>query len=136
MSKFYTSIEQSKRLLELGMSPESADLVCQGFKDEVTGDITYSMDFVCNWKSAYPDRNVFKDYDNTFIPCWSIGALLELFPVEYKVENALFDQTGKFTYSIELPRYRWRTYENENLIDVCFEAAVWLLENNYIKKED
>ncbi len=64
-----TTIEQSKRLLELGFDPNSADMVYlhQGLKDNRD---YYSLD-------CYPWSD---DCDNNDIPAWSLDALIEIMP--------------------------------------------------------
>lgn len=79
------------------------------------------------------------------IPCWSVGALLELMP-------SVIEKNGK-EYVLELlkdiddePFYILRYYdlknieydivqrEEENLTVVLYQMTVWLLENKYINK--
>lgn len=150
----YTSIEQSKKLLELGLNSDTADLLYECFKDEVYGDVTYSVDFVCNWQSSYPDQSVFEDV-NTFIPCWSLGALMNLLPPSIQTGEGMQNQ-----YEIDIRKYwgneenlyqiaygndrglseEWHdminTGEKESLCDAVFEMVCWLLKNGYIKKEE
>ena len=67
--KHYTTIEQSKKLLELGLNPESADCcwrVLPGVKDGMP--------------DQYIALAIDKTYFETDIPCWSLGALLEVMP--------------------------------------------------------
>lgn len=71
----YTTIEQSKHLLELGLSPETADIFipCYGNND-------YSEN------RPYFRNTVIKPDKDDF-PCWSIGALLELLPIGSTIEK-------------------------------------------------
>ena len=63
--KNYTSLEKSKKLLELGLNPESADMY-------------YPWD--ADSKSVFNIPIVKDDYSMSCIPCWSLGALLEVMP--------------------------------------------------------
>ena len=66
----FTTPEQSKRLLELGIPADSSD--CYYDKDEVEIDeITQPYIFPFNRK--------FSNYNDMFyLPCWSVGRLMEI----------------------------------------------------------
>lgn len=61
----YTTVEQSKRLLELGLPADSADLLIEPGCD-VKKTIAYWTVF-----------NGIIDHEK-FIPCWSVGRLMEI----------------------------------------------------------
>ena len=129
----YTSIEQSKKLLELGLNPESADMhwwIDDGNKAVFIG---YNVESAKNYTDTKMD----------YIPCWSVGALLELMPPTIKPENReescnmefFKGLSGKFHF-----RYigAGRPTDILNLIigtpiECAYQMVVWLLENNYIK---
>lgn len=109
MNRYYTTIEQSKKLLELGL-------------DGYTADMAYSQDSdtcipmpVANCAGSFP------------VPCWSVGALLELMPI-YEIINC-----GD-TIEIGCKGFALETEENETLLDLVVNMVIWLLEHNYIKK--
>ena len=58
----YTTPEQSKRLLELGMPADSADCYCTAY-----GTIT-----------PWDEENELKWYTGINRPCWSVGRLIEI----------------------------------------------------------
>ena len=63
----FTTPEQSKRLLELGLPADSGDCYYSDEYDEqVHSRIGYSL------------RNDFFDFDKDAIPCWSVGRLIEI----------------------------------------------------------
>ena len=66
----FTTYEQSKRLLELGVPADSSDFYYD--KDEVEIDeITHPYIFPFNRK--------FSNYNDMFyLPCWSVGRLMEI----------------------------------------------------------
>lgn len=68
----------------------------------------------------------------SFIPAWSLTALLELIQDDIKIEKTLFDQSDMFTYSIIGDAYQYRSHEHENLIDAAFEMVCWLKTEKYI----
>lgn len=129
----FTSIEQSNKLLKLGLSPKSAD----GFYTEF-GDIIVSEPCKDGMEPAIP-----------YTPCWSLTTLLELLPKKISEEYSLQIQTFNYNtrgYAIgymKVGGISYKTgkyyhlakhvYENKILIDAAFELVVLLLENGYIK---
>ena len=66
--KHYTSIEQSRKLIELGLKPETADMC-------------YEYDQYADTKYCHIPTIKMKEFEyKGSIPCWSVGALLEALP--------------------------------------------------------
>lgn len=84
----YTNIEQSKRLLELGLPADSADV---GIIDDVMHGIMEIL--------YVPYSQWCQGYENISYPCWSVGRLIEIFRVYGKNagEWALFANDDKRT---------------------------------------
>lgn len=124
----YTGIEQSKKLLELGLSPETADM-CWGL-DSDTG-----------MYNNHPYPMPWREYTakEFYIPCWSTGALLEVMPLIKEDINdggcrpnlckGWDNNKWHIVYRSDLYYSDW--YDNS--IDACYNTVVWLLENGYIK---
>ena len=112
----YTSIEQSKKLLELGLSPESADMHTEMFEEN--GDM---ISLVVGGKGDNSKRN----YGT---PIWSIGALLEVMPnIElFKLDSKYI--VGKLDENLN--ESAW----HDTPLEAAYNMVVWLLENNYIKQ--
>ena len=123
----YTSIEQSKKLVELGLNPDTADMWW----------------IPLNWQLTEYYIEVKQDCINTPknpIPCWSLGALLEMMPKihEDNNDNGCYPTICKgwdndlwhcvYRSSIHITEWYY------NHIDAAFEMVCWLLENGYIKK--
>lgn len=70
LQKGFTTPEQSKRLLELGVPADSAD--CVWYNPYCDGDIPELADIYV-WKGKYPQR-----VDKYTSPCWSAGRLMEI----------------------------------------------------------
>ena len=134
--KHYTSIKQSKKLLELGLNPESADMFYS---------YHYAYEDETGWEGYedYPSGEPYANYSHNeggwkkkgeSLPCWSVGALLELIP-NYGILNI----GGKCNITFySTPRISSRctnAIEKMTLFDACYEMVVWLLENNYIKTD-
>ena len=108
--KHYTTIEQSKKLLKLGLSPESADMCwCLAVKGE--------PEVVVN--------QGYNEYGDFEIPCWSLGALLMVMP------DILFTKEEGSKYGFGHSDSGYIT-ESEIQIDAAYDMVVYLLENGYL----
>lgn len=143
----YTSIEQSKKLLELGLKAETAD-ACY--------DVGYGQTkahIECENFISYFTNDEFPELKDRYIPCWSLGALMDLLPPSIQTGEGMQNQ-----YEINIRKYwgeeenlyqiaygndrglseEWHdminTGEKESLCDAVFEMVCWLLKNGYIKK--
>lgn len=127
----YTTIEQSKHLLELGLCPDSADMIY--YEHKFTGALT-----ALNGKAECTEyKNCTGDIH--VIPCWSVGALLEI--IWKSLPSVMIIPGSRF--DIE-PQY-WCTTDNEEIcydtdyyasaIEALYDMICWLLQNNYIKTE-
>lgn len=126
MNKICTTIEQSKKLIELGISTDTADMYWW----------THSKRY---YREAMDDGDFNKESD---IPAWSLTALFEILPND-EVTSTTVTRGG---WNIEPPKYLdiwFAEYETENHdndfslsannpIDAAFEMVVWLKENNKI----
>lgn len=125
-----TSIEQSKKLLELGLSPKTADMFYMAGKGEplVIGDKLLAIGS--------------DDYDAIGGPdvvAWSLSSLLELMP------KRIWCGITDYAFGIGTTEDEWHAQYTEryaivykragNLLEASYDMMVWLLENNYIKKE-
>jgi len=129
-TKHYTSIEQSKKLLELGLNPESADMLYQSLTGDTYPEVIRVNLSSKHWGILYPD---------TYIPCWSLGALLELMP-----ETIILDEHVAFG-KLKRVNAIWNVYYESNfsyreedsseLIKAVYSMICWLLEFGYINKE-
>ena len=113
MSKICTSIEQSKKLKELGIDVNSADMHWQ-YIEEDNGQLQwfyFPKDFSIN--------------ENESIPAWSLSALLGLMP-KFSLEKDVSNNEG---YQLH---YNYDTTYYDNLVNAAFEMVVWLKENEKI----
>ena len=135
---YYTSLKQSKKLVELGLKPETADM-SYNFDDGNyyinTGP--YSGWVVPKWSNP-----------NLVLPCWSVSALMELLPPHlFEFERGLDlniyrNLNGKGWHVSYMPnnienmkKDKFRQISNgDTPIEAVYNMIVWLLENNYIKK--
>ena len=122
MNKNYTSIEQSKRLLELGLDPKSADMNW------------HDMPGIGKFVRAFPYVHE-NGATEGFLPCWSVGALLELMPIcnLYDERTKKYPSRWSFNYNGDT-MIDYHETSADNIIDAAYDMMVWLLENNYINK--
>lgn len=140
--KHYTTIEQSKKLVELGLNPDTADMKWYYWKDEIDAPKVPTLGF---------DKAVLESYKNTqavYLPCWSLGALLEvmppyLFEFERGIDlNIYRNLNGKGWHVSYMPnnvesmqKDKFRQITNGGTpIEAAYNMVVWLIENGYIKK--
>lgn len=113
----FTTIEQSKKLLELGLSPESADMFWSLRHDYPTiiGD-------------DYDNTPCYNDSDdNSDIPCWSLQSLLSIMP-DYTLQG-----DAEYCFIVcDTHRHSTSTYLDGFQINAAFEMVCWLLENGHI----
>ena len=156
MNKICTSIEQSKKLIELGIDVNTADMrygyiAPYDFSDRMYDggydEVPYPKDFLK--KNLNFSEN---EYDEE-LPAWSLVALMNLLPSEF-TEKGKYSKT---TYEIVIRKYAltddvdlyqiaygnykfyedknrsWKdminTGEKEDLLDAAFEMICWLKEN-------
>lgn len=126
----YTTIEQSKKLLELGLNPDTADMYCTMLTENSKEYSVFVKRKVCRYNIEDGD-----------IPCWSVEALLELIPKHPKF-NTVFrfldsqiDGSYKYVWIFECHAVSEYTFEGTSDFDCIYQAIVWFLQNNYIKTE-
>ena len=121
---YYTSIEQSEKLLELGLSFKSADMFYNEEPDEI-----YPKDII-DTKCPSVIREEHKHYLEEYgIPCWSIGALLELMPESYQLTRGKDNKCQFMLFHILIHDWFNTPFE------AVYNMVCYLLENGYIKKE-
>ena len=115
-----TTIEQSKKLLEIGI-------------DSNTADMCWSIDIPdLPTLLAYP----ITDCDNleNKIPAWSLGTLMELMPknklwyLAYNIEQ----QKREITFEVSEENDEWHYEYADTYLDAAVEMVCWLKENKYI----
>ena len=112
MNKICTDINQSKKLIELGLDVNTADML-------------WTYDFTVNDINGL---NVITDDfkpEEKDIPAWSLNALLDIIPNRYaldKVNNEYF-----ITHTLGGKQERF-----DNPLDAAFEMVCLLKENNKI----
>ena len=110
-TKICTSIEQSKKLLSLGLDPNTADMFYNLGESQIP-NVIYGCheDFKC------------------YLLAWSLTALLELMPNGYSLGNRASKYYVCFTHIKQE-----NITEYTESVDAAFEAVCWLIKQGHIK---
>lgn len=130
MNKNCTSVEQSEKLIELGIDVNTADMLWT--YDFVVDDIN-GLNVIS--EQLKPEEND--------IPAWSLTALEQLMPFHIIENNNRYafnqgkglnkkGETYRFSYKTKYDSYLYETSTYNNPIDAAFEMVVWLKENKKI----
>lgn len=136
MNKICTSLEQSKKLIELGIDIKTADLTVTNYPLQ-NGS---RFDFIC-CKLPNDTFPSITDGKSEKIPAWSLTALLGLIPFQIIEKNERYGfrqwkgynsqgETYCFEYVSSTNQRLYETYHWNNPIDAAFEMVCWLKENN------
>ena len=116
----WTDLDQSKKLVEAGLDPNTADM---HIIDQSYGNHGYFDTALCysKWDAVHTDG---------YLPCWSLGRLIGLILYEPFISN----QDGTWFVSFDVDDTHSHQFSKETLIDTVIESIIWLLEKGYIKK--
>ena len=117
MNKICTTIEQSKKLIKLGIDVKTADMI-----HNILGE-------------PYVRHDTLVDEYHT--PAWSLSALLELIPDKISISNESYylsftKKSVEFRGPITWDGQKAKSFEMDNTLDAAFEMVCWLLENKKI----
>jgi hypothetical protein len=121
----YTTVTESKRLLKLGLKPESADL--------------YYLIIADDEYSKYPQLGDLEDILREF-PCWSGDRLSDLLPaklyngkynIDLREDSNKYFQIAYGSWNIEHTRFNdmINTKQSQSFKEVCYDMLIWLLKN-------
>lgn len=132
MNKICTSIEQSKKLIELGIDVNTADMF---------------------WDTAEPNErrkplvgpvSDYCDMEDWAVPAWSLTVLLSILPMHIIINGSMykfsmvkgFNKNGE-TYAIKYSIFNTTFYLHltnfyNNPIEACIEMIVWLKDSEKI----
>lgn len=134
---YYTSIDRSKKLLELGLNPKSADM----WWLYVTAQGKHIAMMYEEPDPHYLARMASYGIKNTAIPCWSVGALLNMMPpIITTSQDTFYFKVLKADcgYSVRyeaIPNGVLLSSYQQDLTDACCELIRLLFKHNYIKTE-
>lgn len=133
-----TSLEQSKKLVELGIDINTADMF---YADILVND---EHKYIIHPLESYGFKT-FKDTKGResnklkFIPAWSLSALLDLLPKgeDNNIDLCFGGYNGEeyidewfCTFEDNKEPFEFHTCNNKDKLDAVFEMIVYLKENN------
>lgn len=123
-SKPTTSIEQSKKLLALGLKRETAD--CHYVNTSYTKEPEWELYF------GVPNELFVKETPNRYIPAWSLGRLIELMPRTI----VMHFPTGEAPDTpIEREAYALDILISDDSIAEAVSTIEWLVKEAYFNKD-
>lgn len=115
---YYTSIEQAKKLVELGLDPDTADMLFQLGEDKYADSIRVPLTKE-HWEQMMPDIN----------PCWSVGRLMDILP----------DPTAevfKIKDTWNVAACGFGDTSSESLVEALVRKVEKLLKDGFITKQE
>ena len=134
MNKICTSIEQSKKLIELGIDINTADMHYS------TWTILNEGEYILSPNQGETIEELQEDYGNQVIPAWSLSALIQVLPIT--IVDSWTDYCLMLDIKAKMPRYvkygdiyhpefPW-DFKKQSLLDSVVESIFWLHNNNYL----
>lgn len=137
-SQIGTNINQSRKLLELGLKPGTADMYLEKSNTPEYGE--YHLHTICegidpeHWFSVRMNRDI--------TPAWSLDRLLELIPKSIKQRhrpNADFDMHSDGQYWFISYEELGYDVKHQEMRHKSFDAVIcmieWLIHNNHLNPE-
>lgn len=122
-SQICTSVEQSNRLLELGLKPETADMEIEIFKGDnsISGYVS----------KGYWETDISEELAE-LIPAWSLHRLIELL----LQDTCYYLTINPFKVIYVNSHHSWIYRRDEGcLYDKLIDTIEWTIKNGYINKE-
>lgn len=139
-SQICTSVEQSKRLLELGLNPDTSDCMYSVMTKSYNGyyipeeDRQYNL---CLFRQDEVQHVGFSHYEH--IPAWSLHRLIYSLMPNCVKDYSLSVYGG---YTITYDGMPYGSYEvlkefskGDNIYDNIIDCIKWLIDNDYFNKE-
>lgn len=118
-NKICTSIEQSKKLIELGIDIDTADM----YWDTNTEPVIF-----------FPLHDIETDWDygqaNGMVPAWTLAALLNCIKIEHNL-HGFYDGMGNMVYRLET-LYAGNSKTCDNPVDAVYDMLFKLKEKNLL----
>lgn len=140
MDKICTTIEQSKKLMELDIDINTADMCWSLFTLIINGNKNDIKQVLLSTSYREVTKQPAPDFIERY-PAWSLSALLELMPKdESKTIYLCLGGSNGMEHTFDWfcccdendEPYGYKTFHTSNPIDCIFEMVVWLKENNKI----
>ena len=128
MNKICTTIEQSKKLIELGIDVNTADMHYS------TWTILNEGEYILSPNQGDTIEELQEAYGNQVIPAWSLTALFGFLPEHTQVPSSLKQNRYMCDFHNGIVEFGddYHKEKSTNLFDAVFETVVWLKENGKI----
>lgn len=137
-SQIATNINQSWKLLNLGLKPCTADMYLEKSKTPEYGE--YHLHTIC--EGIDPEHRFSVRMNRDITPAWSLDRLLELIPKSIKQRhrpNADFDMHSDGQYWFISYEELGYDVKHQEMRHKSFDAVIcmieWLIHNNHLNKE-
>ena len=126
MAQIATTIEQSKKLIKLGINVNTADMTYNAIV--VSGE---DKMLINGWKLKVGLDSEIKDNDFSYrngytIPAWSLSALLDILPFPQLSKDKLGGGKVGWMVSVYPNDCRYDSCWHDNPIDACYEMIIKL----------
>lgn len=122
----WTTLEESKLLVEAGLDPNTSDLCYCYDYDKSDFELT-----IAGFANVIIPRY---SYNNSVyerkIPCWSLGALKNIVEEEFGKDFSY--ENGEWVIIVWTGTWGYKHYYFEEIVN----CVIWLIQNNYIKKRE
>lgn len=125
-SQVCTTREQSQRLLNLGLKPETADMAW----------VCVTKEGLTQWVMTL---NTPKNEPNIDIPAWSLHRLKSLLPTKIPYESGYLTteiiNNVNLMFITDTSEQRVISFIHENLYESMIKCIKWLIKEGYFNKE-
>ena len=131
-SQICTSVEQSKRLLELGLKPETADMSYYILDSEPV--LTIGMAQV--YREILRGGKIVETRNAEIIPAWSLHRLIEI--VNLKIQFRLKEKTTVIygiSHSQPFQSFSGFGIDGKSYYNSVINAIEWLIKEGYFNKK-
>ena len=144
MNQICTTKEQSSRLLEAGVRPDTADCYLQRITETDDWSNNNVLDEIIE---SWMNKQVLLDMDGRY-PAWSLSKLIDMMPKSYQddIDGMVYYLSGNFvelmyasdwikdgegdnTYNCA------KSFDKENLMDNVVDAIEWLIREGHLNKK-
>lgn len=120
--KVGTDLEQSRKLMELGVDPDTADM----FWDRL------GKKWECHLDNHHMVEDIIRENNDDYVPAWSLSALLSLIP-KINEHHCMFGKRGgEYTWQAYYFNMPFGTKEADDPVDAAYTLLVDLLENKML----
>lgn len=135
-----TSMEQSKRLLTIGITPETCDCVIEKITETEDWSEENTLSQIIQ---PYMNKPTMIDF-STYYPSWSLSRLMEMMPtkiVKDRKVGSLFVSHEDISYfgfgegGNLIFLFGYSVCDNENVFDIAIDMIEYLIKFEYFNKE-